>query len=92
MARHYAPAGTANRWQTPADIETYDLELMSGCCTIADKELTACVSGLAAALRDRVACDTRTRGNVGMQLLRKMQDAVHVPVMGRYTEAVNWHA
>lgn len=59
---------------------------------IADKEFTACVSGLAAALRDRVACDTRTRGNVGMQLLQKMQGAVHVPVMGRYTEAVNWHA
>ncbi len=59
---------------------------------IADKELTACVSGLAVALRDRVACDTRTRGNVGMQLLQRMQDAVHVPVMGRYTEAVNWHA
>lgn len=59
---------------------------------IADKEFTARVSGLAEALRDRIACDTRTRANVGTQLLRKMQETVHIPVMGRHTEAVNWRA
>lgn len=57
---------------------------------IADAVFTARVSDLAASLRDRLAIDTRTGGNLGMQLLEKARTGLYVPVMGKHTEAFNW--
>lgn len=57
---------------------------------IADAVFTARVSDLAANLRDRLAIDTRTGGNLGMQLLEKARTGLYVPVMGQYAETFNW--
>lgn len=57
---------------------------------IADAVFTGRVSDLAASLRDRLAIDTRTGGNLGMQLLEKARTGLYVPVMSTHVETFNW--